>query len=86
MGRQQGRGFGAFAHVIGRTVIPFLKKYVVPAARRIGADMLGFTVLEIAEVVSGKQNLEAAAKNVGSQTPKKQLVVGSRKRSASKVI
>ena len=71
VGRQPGRGFGALAQVIGRTAIPFLKKYVVPAARRIGANMLGFAVPEIADVVSGKQNFKAAAKNVGRQTLKK---------------
>ena len=71
MGRQRGRGFGALAQVIGRTVIPFLKKYVVPAARRIGADMLGFAVPEIADVASGKQNFKEAAKNVGRQFLKK---------------
>ena len=71
VGRQRGRGFGALAQVIGRTAIPFLKKYVVPAARRIGADMLGFAVPHIADVVSGKQNFKAAAKNVGRQTLKK---------------
>ena len=65
--RQRGRGFGALAQIIGRTAILFLKKYVVPAARRIGVDMLGFPVPEIADVVSGKQNFRAAAKNVGRQ-------------------
>ena len=85
VGRHRGRGFGALAQVNGRTAIPFSKKYV-PAARRIGADMLGFAVPEIADVVSGKQNFKAAAKNVGRQTLKKQLGGGSRKRSASKVI
>ena len=71
VGRQRGRGIGHFAQVIGRTAIPFLKKYVVPAARRIGADMLGFAVPEIEDCVSGKQNFKAAAKNVGRQTLKK---------------
>ena len=32
VGRQRGRGFGALAQVIGRTAIPFLRKYIVPAA------------------------------------------------------
>ena len=87
VGRQRGRGFGALAQVIGRTASLFSKKYVVPAARRIGADMLGFVVPEIADVVSGKQNFKAAAKNVGRRTlKKKQLGGGSRKLSASKVI
>ena len=48
--RQRGRGFGAVAQVVERTAVPFLRKFVVPAAKRIGADMLEFAVPEIAEV------------------------------------
>ena len=51
VGRQRGRGFGALSQVIGRTAIPFLRKYIVPAAKRVGADLLEFAVPEIAEVV-----------------------------------
>ena len=76
VGRQRGRGFGALAQVIGRTAIPFLRKYVVPAAKRIGADMLEFAVPEIAEVVSGRKNFKTAAKSVGRQTLRKQLGEG----------
>ena len=101
VGRQRGRGFGALAQVIGRTAIPFLRKYIVPAAKRVGADLLEFAVPEIAEVVSGRKNFKTAAKSVGKQTLKKQLgegkgshrrkgaeVVrqGSRKRTASRII
>ena len=86
MGRQQGRGFGALSQVIGRTAIPFLRKYIVPADRRIGADMLEFAVPEIADVVSGKKNIKSAAKNLWRQTLKKQLGGGARKRSASRII
>ena len=73
VGRQRGRGFGALAQVIGRTAIPFLRKYIVPAAKRVGADLFEFAVPEIAEVVSGRKNLKTAAKGVGKQTLKKQL-------------
>ena len=76
VGRQRGRGFGALAQVIGRTAIPFLRKYVVPAAKRIGADMLEFAVPEIAEVVSGRKNFKTAAKSVGKKTLRKQLGQG----------
>ena len=38
IGRKRGRGFGALAQVIGRTANPFLRKYIVPAAKRVGAD------------------------------------------------
>ena len=94
VGRQRGRSFGALAQIIGRAAIPFLRKYVVPAAKRIGADMLKFAVPEIAEVISGRKNFKTAAKSVGKKTLKKQLgegegsrrQTGSRKRTASRVI
>ena len=80
VGRQRGGGFGAFAQVIGRTAIPFLRKYIVPAAKRAGADFLEFAVPEMAEVVSGRKNFKTAAKSVGRQTLRKQLVEGERSR------
>ena len=86
IGRQRGWGFGTFAQVIGRTAIPFLRKYIVPAAKRVGADLLEFFVPEKAEVVSGRRNFKTAAKSVGRQTLRKHLGCGSRKRSASRVI
>ena len=94
VGRQRGRGFGALAQVIGRTAILFLRKYVVPAAKRIGADMLEFAVPELAEVVSGRKNFKTAAKTMGKQNLRKQLGegegsrrrTGSRKKTTSKII
>ena len=53
VGRQRGRGFGALAQVIARTAISFLRKQIVPAAKRIGSDMLEFAAPEIGEVISG---------------------------------
>ena len=53
-GRQQGRGLGALAQVIGRTAIPFLRKYIIPAAKRVGAGLLEFAAPGPAEVVSGR--------------------------------
>ena len=76
VGRQRGRGFGALAQVIGRTAIPFLRKYIVPAAKRVGADLLEFAVPEIGEVISGRKNFKTAAKSVGKQTLRKQLGEG----------
>ena len=75
VGRQRGRGFGALAQVIRRTAIPFLRKYIVPAAKRVGADLLEIAVPELAEVVSGRKNIKTAAKSVGRQTLRKQWVV-----------
>ena len=79
VGRQRGRGFGALAQVIGRTAIPFLRKYIVPAVKRVGADLLEFAAPEIGEVNSGRKSLKSAAKSVGKQTLKKQLGQGSRR-------
>ena len=76
VGRQRGRGFGALAQVIGRTAIPFLRKYIVPAAKRVGADLLEFAAPEIGEVFSGRKSFKSAAKSVGKQTLKKQLGEG----------
>ena len=86
VGRQLRRGFGAFAQVIGRTAIPFLRKYIVPAAKRVSAELLEFAVPEVSEVVSGRKNIKTAAKSVGRQTLRKQSGGGSRKRSASRII
>ena len=77
VGRQRGRGFGALAQVIGRTGIPFLRKNIVPAAKRLGADLLEFAVPEIAEVVSSRKIIETAAKSVERPTLRKQLGEGS---------
>ena len=79
-GRQKGRGFGALAQVFGRTAIPFLRKNVVPAAKRIGADMFEIAAPEIGEVMGGRKSSKSAAKSVGKQTLKKQLGSGSKQR------
>ena len=79
VGRQRGRGFGAVAQVIGRTAIPFLRKYIVPAAKLVGADLLEFAAPEIGEVFSGRMSFKSAPKIVGKKTLKKQL--GERKGS-----
>ena len=86
VGRQRRRRFGALAQVIGRSAIPFLRKNIVPTAKRVGADLLEIAAPQIAEAVSGRKNFKTAAKSVGRQTLRKQLGSGSRKRTASGVI
>ena len=80
VGRQRGMGIGALAQVIGRNSFPFLRKYVVPAAKRRGADLLDFAATEIGEVISGRKSLKTAAKSVGKRTLKKQLGSGSKQK------
>ena len=78
--------FGALAHVIGRTAIPFLCKHTVPAAKRVGGELLKFAAAEFAEVVSCKKSFKTAAECVGRQILRKKLSSGSRKRTASRVV
>ena len=85
VGRQRAQRFGALAKNIRRTAIPFSRKDIVPAAKRVGAD-LEFSVPENAEVVIGRKNIRTAAKSMGRQTLRKQLGGDSRKKSASRVI
>ena len=55
IGRERGRGFGALAQITGRTAILFLRKYNVPSAKRVDADLLPFAVPKVDDVVSRKQ-------------------------------
>ena len=65
-----------------RTAFPFLRKNVVPAAKRVRADLLQFALSEIADVISGRKTFKTGAKSVRKQTLRKQLVEGSRRRTA----
>ena len=84
VGRQRGQGLGALAQ--GRTAIPFMRKYIVPAAKGLGADLLEFAAPEIAEVFSSRKKFKTASESVGRQTLIKQLGSGSRKRTSGRVI
>ena len=83
VGRQREPGFRADAQVTGRTAVPFSRKYIVPAAKRVGVDS-EFAVPEIAEVVSGRKKFKTNANTMGRQTLTKQLGEGSRRRTAGK--
>ena len=65
--RQRGRAFGALAQTLGRTAIPFIKKYIVPAAKRIGADLFEIAAPEIGEVVSGRKKTQNICKRCGNK-------------------
>ena len=86
IGRQRGRGFSALAQVIGRTKLHFFRKSIVPAAKRVGVDLIKFAAPETAKFVNGGRNFKTAAKSVGRQALRKELGSGSRKSTASRVI
>ena len=81
IGRQRGRSFGALAQITGRAAVPFMRKNIVPAAKRVGADLLEFAAPELVDVVSGKKIFKTADKSVGRQTLRKQLGGGRQKRA-----
>ena len=65
---------------------PFLCTDIISAEERVSVDLLKGAASEIAEVVSGGKNFRTAAKTVERQTLIKQLVSGSRKKSACRTI
>ena len=85
IGRQRA-WFEALAQVTGRTAIPFLRRYIVPAAKRVGADLLEFAAPEVADVVSGKKILKTAAKSVGRQTLRDNFEVAGKREAFQSVI
>ena len=44
--------FAALAQTLERTAIPFIKKHIVPAAKRFGVGSFEIAVPEIAEAIS----------------------------------
>ena len=70
--RQRGSGFGALASVIGRIALPIARKFILPAAKRVGKELLLQSVPELMDVVSKKKSPKQALKNTISNTVKKQ--------------
>ena len=60
--RQPGTNFGTQAQTLERTVTPFIKKYIVLAAKRIGADSYEIAAQELGELVSGRKNSKTLQK------------------------
>ena len=76
--RQRGSGFGTF---VGRTAIPILRKFVLPAAKRIGKELIQEAAPELLDVVSGKTKPKQALKNTAKKTVRKQFAGGRVKKS-----
>ena len=54
--RQRGRGFGALAQFLERTAIPFMKKKLVPAVKRMGADLLKSMLQKLGKLLLDVEN------------------------------
>ena len=70
--RKRGSGFGALAAGIGRVALPLARRFILPAAKRIGRELLKQGVPELVDVVSKKKSPKQALKNTVSNTIKKQ--------------
>ena len=70
--RQRVSGFGALASGIGRIALPIARKFILPAAKRVGKELLLQSVPELMDVVSKKKSPKQALKNTISNTVKKQ--------------
>ena len=86
--RQRGSGFGALASGIGRIALPIARKIILPAAKRVGKELLLQSVPELMEVVSKKNSPKQALINTISNTVKKQtggsLALRMRKRQMNR--
>ena len=65
--------------LLGELQSVFFKKYIVQAAKGIGANLFEIAAPEIGEVVSGRRKLKTFAKDVGTKTVRKQLGGGKKK-------
>lgn len=78
--RQRGSGFGALAAGIGRVAIPFAKKILLPAAKKIGKELLLQGAPEFVDAVTKRKTPRQAAKATIRKTVKKQFGSGQRRR------
>ena len=69
--RQRGSGFGALAMGIGRVALPLVLKIIVPAAKRIGKELLVQAAPELIDLATRKKTPRQALKNTVKNTIKK---------------
>ena len=81
--RQRGSGIGSLAAGVGRVALPFAKKFLLPAVKSIGKDLIANTLPELVEVAFKKKSPKQAANSAIRKTIKKQIG-GSRKRRVIK--
>ena len=82
--RQRGSGFGALAMGIGRVALPLARKFIVPAAKRIGKELLVQAAPELIDIATRKKTPKQALKNTVKNTIKKQVGAGRSKSHMSR--
>ena len=82
--RQRGSGFGALAMGIGQVALPLAQKILVPAAKRIGKELLVQAAPELIEIATRKKTPRQALKNTVKNKIKKQVGAGRSKSHMSR--
>ena len=82
--RQRGSGFGALADGLGRFALPLARKFFLPAAKKIGSELLVKGAPELIDVVTIKKSPKQALKNTVKKTVRKQTGGGTRRRQKKK--
>ena len=77
--RQHGRGFIALAQTLGRTAIHFIKKFLVPAAKKIWSRFIRNCCSRDWRGCQWTKKLETFAKHAGAKPVRKQLGGGKKK-------
>ena len=81
--RQRGSGFGALAAGIGRVALPLARKFLWPAAKKIGRDLLVQGAPELIEVANKRKSAKQALKSTVAKTARKQIGGSLQSRIAS---
>ena len=81
--RQRGSGFGALAAGIGRVALPLARKFLWPAAKKIGRDLLLQGAPELVEVATKRKSAKQALKSTVAKTARKQIGGSLQSRIAS---
>ena len=71
--RRRGSGFGAHAAGIGRAALPNARKFVLPAVKRIGKELLLQAASELIEVASKRKTSKQALKSNVTKNVRKQV-------------
>ena len=81
--RQRGSGFGAFAAGIGKVALPLARKFLWPAAKKIGRGLLVQGAPELVEVATKRKSAKQALKSTVAKTARKQIGGSLQSRIAS---
>ena len=71
--RQRGSGFGALAAGIGRVALPLARRFIWPAAKRIGRELLVQGAPELVEVATKRKSAKLALKSTVAKIARKQF-------------